>query len=139
MHAWASAWPQRTHPCLSLDRVSRDNPKSHCSRLLPVTPQGSGPAPWEGLATEDTQRTQAYSSHQLRLSDPHPRLRHRKDALPEIAKPLNPTASTRKEMATPLVWEKPTTRSKVASMPKPAKGNSLGRRGSVLCHLAKGY
>lgn len=40
--------------------------------------------------------------------------------LPEIAKPLNPTASTRKEIATPLVWEKPTTRSRVASMPKPA-------------------
>lgn len=49
-----------------------------------------------------------------------------KDTLPEIAKPLNPTASTRKEMATPLVCEKPTTSSKVASMPKPANGNSRG-------------
>lgn len=53
-----------------------------------------------------------------------------KDTLPEIAKPLNPTASTRKEIAIPLVWEKPTTRSKVASMPKPVNGNSRGK-----CHF----
>lgn len=53
-----------------------------------------------------------------------------KDTLPEIAKPLNPTASTRKEIAIPLVWEKPTTRSKVASMPKPVNRNSRGK-----CHF----
>lgn len=38
---------------------------------------------------------------------------------PDIANPLKPTASTRKEMATPLLWEYPTTSSNVASMPNP--------------------
>lgn len=38
---------------------------------------------------------------------------------PDIANPLKPTARTRKEMATPLLWEYPTTSSKVASMPNP--------------------
>lgn len=41
--------------------------------------------------------------------------------LPEIANPLKPTAKTKNEIATPLVWEYPTTKSKVASIPKPAK------------------
>lgn len=39
--------------------------------------------------------------------------------LPDIANPLNPTARTRKEMATPLLWEYPTTKRRVASIPKP--------------------
>lgn len=39
--------------------------------------------------------------------------------LPEIANPLNPTARTKKEMAIPFVWEKPTTSRRVASIPKP--------------------
>lgn len=38
---------------------------------------------------------------------------------PDIANPLKPTASTRNEMAMPLLWEYPTISSKVASMPKP--------------------
>lgn len=41
--------------------------------------------------------------------------------LPEMANPLNPTARTRKEMATPRVWENPTTNSRVASIPNPVK------------------
>lgn len=45
--------------------------------------------------------------------------------IPEIAKPLKPTASTRKEMATPRVWENPTTNSKVASIPKPDRNMSV--------------
>lgn len=40
---------------------------------------------------------------------------------PDIANPLKPTASTRKEMATPLLWEYPTTSSNVASMPNPVR------------------
>lgn len=38
---------------------------------------------------------------------------------PEMAKPEKPTAKTRNEMATPFVWEKPTTSSRVASIPNP--------------------
>lgn len=38
---------------------------------------------------------------------------------PEIAKPEKPTARTRNVMATPFVCEKPTTSSKVASIPNP--------------------
>lgn len=36
-----------------------------------------------------------------------------------MANPLKPTARTRKEMATARVWEKPTTSSRVASIPNP--------------------
>lgn len=43
-----------------------------------------------------------------------------KAVIPEMANPLKPTASTRKEMATARVWENPTTKSRVASIPKPA-------------------
>lgn len=43
-----------------------------------------------------------------------------KAMIPEMANPLKPTARTRKEMATARVWENPTTRSRVASIPKPA-------------------
>lgn len=43
-----------------------------------------------------------------------------KELIPEMANPLKPTARTRKEMATARVWEKPTTSSRVASIPKPA-------------------
>lgn len=39
--------------------------------------------------------------------------------LPDMANPLKPTANTRKEMATPLLWEYPTTSNNVASMPNP--------------------
>lgn len=39
--------------------------------------------------------------------------------IPEMANPLKPTARTRKEMATPRVWENPTTNSSVASIPNP--------------------
>lgn len=39
--------------------------------------------------------------------------------LPDIANPLKPTASTKKEMATPLLCEYPTTKRRVASIPKP--------------------
>lgn len=42
-----------------------------------------------------------------------------KELIPEMANPLKPTARTRKEMATARVWEKPTTSSRVASMPNP--------------------
>lgn len=42
---------------------------------------------------------------------------------PEMAKPLKPTAKTRKEMATPLECEYPTTSSSVASIPKPEEGH----------------
>lgn len=38
---------------------------------------------------------------------------------PEMAKPEKPTARTRNEMATTFVWEKPTTSSRVASIPNP--------------------
>lgn len=43
----------------------------------------------------------------------------KKELIPEMANPLKPTARTRKEMATARVWEKPTTSSRVASMPNP--------------------
>ena len=36
-----------------------------------------------------------------------------------MAKPEKPTASTKNEMATPFVCEKPTTSSRVASIPNP--------------------
>lgn len=42
-----------------------------------------------------------------------------KELIPEMANPLKPTARTRKEMATARVWEKPTTSSRVASIPNP--------------------
>lgn len=45
---------------------------------------------------------------------------------PEMAKPEKPTARTRKVMATPLVWEKPTTSSRVASIPKPVEEHIMG-------------
>ena len=52
---------------------------------------------------------------------------------PEMANPEKPTARTRKVMATPLVWEKPTTSSKVASMPKPvAEHNDIHVRLTLL-------
>lgn len=38
---------------------------------------------------------------------------------PEMAKPEKPTARTRNVMAMPFVCEKPTTSSKVASIPNP--------------------
>ncbi len=44
---------------------------------------------------------------------------HLSRASPDIANPLKPTAMTRNEMATARVCENPTTRSNVASMPKP--------------------
>lgn len=47
---------------------------------------------------------------------------------PDIANPLKPTASTRKEMATPLLWEYPTTSSKVASMPNPGGDRQTDRQ-----------
>lgn len=50
----------------------------------------------------------------------HLTLHSAKAVIPEMANPLKPTARTRKEMATARVWENPTTRSSVASIPKPA-------------------
>lgn len=50
----------------------------------------------------------------------HADLTFAKALIPEMANPLKPTARTRKEMATARVWENPTTRSRVASIPKPA-------------------
>lgn len=50
----------------------------------------------------------------------HLTLRSANVVIPEMANPLKPTARTRKEMATARVWENPTTRSRVASIPKPA-------------------
>ncbi len=44
-----------------------------------------------------------------------------------MAKPLNPTARTRNEMAMPLVWEKPTTRRNVASSPNPEHTQNMWR------------
>lgn len=41
---------------------------------------------------------------------------------PEMAKPEKPTARTRNVMAMPFVCEKPTTSSKVASIPNPDAG-----------------
>lgn len=48
---------------------------------------------------------------------------------PEIAKPEKPTARTRNVMATPFVCEKPTTSSRVASIPNPdtQKGEKANR------------
>lgn len=45
--------------------------------------------------------------------------------LPDMAKPLKPTASTRKEIATPLLWENPTTNNSVASIPNPTAVQSI--------------
>lgn len=54
--------------------------------------------------------------------------------LPEMANPLKPTARTRKEMATPRVCEKPTTSSRVASIPKPAeKAKKSNERDTMQC------
>lgn len=38
-----------------------------------------------------------------------------------MANPLKPTASTKNEIATPLLCEYPTTRRRVASIPKPGE------------------
>lgn len=54
--------------------------------------------------------------------------------IPEMANPLKPTARTRKEMATPRVWENPTTSSRVASIPKPGKHGT--RECGALAHIS---
>lgn len=56
---------------------------------------------------------------------------------PEMAKPEKPTARTKNVMATPLVCEKPTTSSRVASIPNPEshtfkKGKEINEQTSML-------
>lgn len=46
---------------------------------------------------------------------------------PEMAKPEKPTARTRNVMAMPFVCEKPTTSSRVASIPNPDAGKQNNR------------
>lgn len=53
--------------------------------------------------------------------------------LPDMAKPLKPTARTRNEMATPRVCENPTTSSNVASIPNPE--SHTFRKGALGHHI----